>query len=93
MVEASDTANAGLSRESSVDLDYDQTLNEFKELFKTVSDDLIVNKEQLKDIFDMMGAHVASDDDFARQFDEMDSDKDGVVSYKELEQYLRPSSN
>lgn len=39
-----------ISSASNTDLDFEQTLAEFKELFKAVSgDDLRVEKEQLKD--------------------------------------------
>ena len=36
-----------------------------------------------------MGASIANEDEFARQFREIDLDEDGIVSFDDLERFLR----
>ena len=69
--------------------EFQTTLNEFKELFKAVSgEDLVVDKAQLKDIFETMGLEVLSDAEFDEQYSQIDTDSDGYVHFTDLEQYL-----
>ena len=69
--------------------EFQTTLEEFKELFKAVSgEDLAVDKEQLKDIFETMGLEVSSDAEFDQQFSEIDTENNGYVHFTDLEQYL-----
>lgn len=39
-------------------------------------------------VYETMGVQIVSQEDFDEKFDEMDENKDGLVNYQELEDYL-----
>ena len=66
-----------------------QILEHFKECFKAVSGEaLVVDRDQLKDIFETMGIPISSDEEFNYQFAQMDEDGDGKVHFSDLEEFL-----
>ena len=49
---------------------------------------LVVDRDQLKDIFETMGIPISSNDEFNFQFAQMDEDGDGKVHFRDLEEFL-----
>ena len=70
------------------DLEIDEQLKNIEDAFLACNENLEVNREQLKDIFETMGIPLASDGEFDEQWLNIDQDQDGIVSFADFKEFI-----